>query len=96
MSAYAYAIKVNYEREIVSEYHQNQINAPLTVDKIAKVVGEASFTIEEGDTVFDDSYTVSWYTQRLETDEEMQKRIEKGEKYNSDREEFLKTGKFPK
>lgn len=90
MPAYAYAIHVNYNREKVREEHEKIVSPPLTVDKLAQIVGDAKFSIRDHDEAqFSGDYVVSWTTNRDETDKEMNARIQKGEEYNRKRREFL-------
>ena len=96
MPAYAYPIKVNYDREIVRTEHCKRIDNRLTVKKLKAIVGDTVFSIAPDDEQFSTDYLVSWATKRPETDEEMTARIKKGETYNHNRDVFLKTGKLPK
>ena len=90
MPAYAYTIKVNYDREIVKESKSKLVKSPLTIKKLTKIVGDNSFSVQDEDEVFSNDYIVSWVEKGPETDREMSTRIAKGEKYNKNREEFRK------
>lgn len=92
MPAYAYAMNVNYSREMVRDFHEVKIKyADLTIKKLEEVVGNdlIPFSVSDEDEQFGDSYVVTWHVLRPETDAEMNSRIVKAEKYNAARAEFI-------
>lgn len=91
---YAYARKVNYNREQVTEHKEKEVKLPLTAEAVRSIVGENEFWFgqdDEGPRGL--THWLLWSETRDETDEEMLARIADDEAYNVRREEYLKQEK---
>lgn len=80
MPAYAYPITIDYGKKTIKKEHSFTLEGQLTVDKLKKIVGDLPFSIGEEDP-WEETYTIYWSEERLETDEEQANRIIREENY---------------
>lgn len=85
MPAYAYKIKINYNREIITLHHTKELDdGSLTIKELESIVGENTFSICNSESQFSNGYVISWNTYRKETDGEYDSRIKRLEEYNTE------------
>ena len=86
MPAYAYPIKIERERKTFTYYDTHEFNADeLTVSDLQAIAGDNPFTVEREEEcgVY---YIIDVKKQRVESDEEYDKRIKKQEAYMAEYE----------
>lgn len=82
MPAYAYPIKINYNKEKIAEYHRVKLpDGGITVSLLKEIVGDNTFVISNEEEHFWENQFICWTTYREETDEEQEVRIAKEEAY---------------
>lgn len=81
MPAYAYAITIKRKKQTLRFDERHEIAPPLTLEKLAPIVGGNTFTIQENDEIFSDTYILTVHKNRLETDEERKARIDREKRY---------------
>jgi len=85
MPAYAYAIKINYEKQKVQTSHKALLpDKAINIEQLQEIVGHNTFVFVAEDTNFSQDIYVCWNSYRDETDEEQAARIAKEESYMSE------------
>jgi len=81
MPAYAYAITLKRKKQIINFSERHEIAPPLTLEKLAPIVGDNTFTIYDDVEVFSNVYILIVHKNRLETDEEQKTRVDREKRY---------------
>jgi hypothetical protein len=82
MPAYAYPITIDRNKKTFQDTKTVRLDdKPLTIEKLAKVVGTNKFSIEPIGWELGGGYEVSINVTRVETDKQLANRVAKEEKY---------------
>ena len=81
MPAYAYSITIKRKKQTLNFDERYEIEPPLTLEKLAPIVGGNTFTIQEDDEIFSNTYILTVHKNRLETDEEQKTRVDREKRY---------------